>query len=243
MSEHKMNIYQKLAKVREHVEVLRKNREGHNYTYVDAETILASITGTMKDLGISLIPRILPGTTHVDPCPYTTIKFTKDGKQYEDRKNEVIVRADMEYHWVNDEDPDERVIIPWTLLGQQTNASQAFGSGLTYCGRYFLLEYFNIATTQDDPDNWRSLQQEAMEKESREMAKRISETSVRIINEQLERDTSKRPAVLDIVKRFAKDKNGKSSTNPLTINDPAVAAALLDEVRKFFGVEDEQRAS
>ena len=238
-----MNIYQKLAKVREHVEVLRKDREGHNYTYVDAETILANITGTMKDLGISLIPHILPGTTHVDPCPYTTIKFTKDGQQYEDRKNEVIVRADMEYHWVNDENPSERIIVPWSLLGQQTNASQAFGSGLTYCGRYFLLEYFNIATTKDDPDNWRSMQQEAMEKESREMAKRISETCVQIINEQLEKDASKRPAVLDVVKKFAKDKNGKSSTNPLIITDPAVSSALLSELRKLFGLDSEKAAA
>lgn len=237
-----LNIYQKLAKVREHVEVLRKDKEGHNYTYVDAETILANITGTMKDLGISLIPRILPGTTSVSPCPYTTIKFTKDGQQYEDRKNEVIVQADMEYHWVNDENPDERVVIPWTMLGQQTNASQAFGSGLTYCGRYFLLEYFNIATTKDDPDNWRSLQQEAMEKESREMAKRISETCVQLINAQLEKDPAKRPDIVELVKKYAKDKNGKSSTNPLIITDPAVAAALLRDLKAMFGMTDDAAA-
>lgn len=237
-----LNIYQKLAKVREHVEVLRKDKEGHNYTYVDAETILANITGTMKDLGISLIPRILPGTTSVSPCPYTTIKFTKDGQQYEDRKNEVIVQADMEYHWVNDENPDERVVIPWTMLGQQTNASQAFGSGLTYCGRYFLLEYFNIATTKDDPDNWRSLQQEAMEKESREMAKRIAETCVQLINAQLEKDPAKRPDIVELVKKYAKDKNGKSSTNPLIITDPAVAAALLRDLKAMFGMTDDAAA-
>lgn len=237
-----LNIYQKLAKVREHVEVLRKDKEGHNYTYVDAETILANITGTMKEQCISLIPHILPGTTTVEPCPYTVIKFTKDGQQYEDRKNEVIVSADMEYHWVNDENPEERIIVPWTLLGQQTNASQAFGSGLTYCGRYFLLEYFNIATTKDDPDNWRSMQQEAMEKESREMAKRINESCVQMINAQLEKDAAKRPAVLDLVKKYAKDKNGKSSTNPLIIADPAVSSALLRELKTFFGMNDETAA-
>lgn len=235
-----LNIYQKLAKVREHVEVLHKDKEGHNYTYVDSETILACITGTMKDLGISLIPRILPGTTHVDPCPYTTTKFTKDGQQYEDRKNEVIIRADMEYHWVNDENPEERIIVPWTLIGQQTNASQAFGSGLTYCGRYFLLEYFNVATTEDDPDNWRSKQQEAAEMESREIAKRIDEQIVQMINAQLEKDADKRPKVIEIVKKYAKDKNGRSTNNPLIITDPAVSAALMKELKEFFGIKDGQ---
>ena len=81
-----------------------------------------------------------------------------------------------------------------------------------------------------------------MEKESREMAKRISESCVQLINAQLEKDAAKRPAVLDLVKKYAKDKNGKSSTNPLIITDPAVSSALLRELKMFFGMNDEAAA-
>lgn len=47
------------------------------------------------------------------------------------------------------------------MVGQQGDASQAFGSGLTYANRYFMLKFFQIATPDDDPDNWRSKKEEA----------------------------------------------------------------------------------
>lgn len=236
-----LNIYQKLAKIRECAEVLQKNREGHNYKYVDSETILANITGKMKDYHISLVPRILPATMTVMPCPYVNTRFTKDGQQYEEKKNEVIVRADMEYHWVNDDDPDERVIVPWTMIGQSANASQAFGSGLTYCGRYFLKDYFNIATTEDDPDNWRSMQQDALEREQREAANKINEETLRTINGNLEIYPEKRDEVKEVVKKYAKDKNGRSSNNPLYITDPYVASELLKAVKEFFRASENDK--
>lgn len=233
-TEEQMNIYQKLAEIRKCVEVLKKDKEGHNYMYVDSETILAGITGKMKDYHISLVPRIIPATAVVTPCPYVNTRFTKDGQQYDERKNEVIVRAEMEYHWVNDDNPEERVIVPWMLIGQSANASQAFGSGLTYCGRYFLKDYFNIATTEDDPDNWRSKQQEAQEREARETAARINEETVRLINEHLETNPDKRKEVVGVVKKYAKNKNGKSSENPFVITDPAVSSELLSEIQKLI---------
>lgn len=236
-----LNIYQKLAKIRECAEVLQKNREGHNYKYVDSETILANITGKMKDYHISLIPHILLSTMTVMPCPYVNTRFTRDGQQYEEKKNEVIVHADMEYHWVNDDNPDERVIVPWTMIGQSANASQAFGSGLTYCKRYFLKDYFNIATTEDDPDNWRSMQQDALEREQREAASKINEEVLRIINGKLEAYPEKRDEVVKIVKKYAKDKNGRSSNNPLIIADPYVSTELLNEVKKFFSTDNNKK--
>ena len=42
------------------------------------------------------------------------------------------------------------------MVGQQADGSQALGSGLTYANRYFLLKYFNVATSEDDPDAIRS---------------------------------------------------------------------------------------
>ena len=78
----------------------------------------------------------------------------------------------MLYTWVNDDNPSERIEVPWVTVGQQEDASQSFGSGLTYTYRYFLLKFFGISTVEDDPDSWRSKQKEAAEAESREIADR-----------------------------------------------------------------------
>ena len=75
-----LNIYQKLAKIRKPVEVIKKNRKGYGYTYVDEEEILSKITGSMGKYGVSLIPSITHGTSQVEPYHYVKTKTTKDGK-------------------------------------------------------------------------------------------------------------------------------------------------------------------
>ena len=163
--EESQNIYQRLAKIRERVKVLKKNKRGYNYSYLSDETIMASISGLMNDLHISLIPHIGPGSTVVTPVTYTKRKVLKDGTIFDEIINETMVRQDLEYHWVNNDNPEDRIIVPWFSVGQQQDPSQAFGSGLTYASRYFKLQYFGISTTENDPDNWRSKQKQAEEEE------------------------------------------------------------------------------
>ena len=233
-----MNIYQKLAKIRKPVEVLEKNKRAYNYSYVTDDEILAKITGLMAKLGVSLIPNILPGTTEVTPYTYIKSKSTKDGKILEQHVNEIIVKADMEWHWVNNENPDDRIVVPWILVGQQEDASQAVGSGLTYNSRYFLLKYFNISTPEDDPDSWRSKQKEAEEAESRQIADSITDQVLTLINVHLENNADDRDKMVAIVKKYAKDAKGKSSPNPKVIHDQTVAASLLAEIKSACGVVD-----
>ncbi len=152
MSEQ-MNIYQKLAKIRKPVEIIQKNKSGYGYRYVTEDLILAKITSLMDKLGVSLVPNIVAGSTMVSPYSYAKTKAAKNGDVYQEQVNEILVKADMEWHWVNNENPEDRIIVPWTLVGQQRDASQAFGSGLSYSSRYFMLKYFNVATSDDDPDN------------------------------------------------------------------------------------------
>lgn len=161
MSEQTGNIYQKLAKVRKQVEVIRKNKSGYGYKYVTEDEILAKISVFMDKYHLSLVPSIQSGTTRVEPYTYKKTKTTGKGEFYEENNNEILVSADMTWSWVNNDNPEERIDVSWALVGQQSDASQAFGSGLTYSSRYFLLKYFNIATPDDDPDNFRSKQRAA----------------------------------------------------------------------------------
>lgn len=65
MAEEQLNLVQKLAKIRAISDVVSKEKRGYNYSYADITTILAKITAGMKKYGVSLIPQIVPGTSHV----------------------------------------------------------------------------------------------------------------------------------------------------------------------------------
>ena len=144
-----LNLYQKLAKIRKQVEVVQKNKSGYGYKYVTDDELLAKITVGMDKYGVSLVPNIVPGTLRVEPYTYKKTKREKqkDGTYatYEETVNEFTAVCDMSYVWVNNDNPEETVTVSWSMVGQQSDASQCLGSGLTYSMRYFLLKYFNVA--------------------------------------------------------------------------------------------------
>ena len=232
-----LNLLQKLAKIRKVVEVLQKDKQGYGYKYVTEEQILSKITGLMDRLGVSLLPGIVPGTTVMEPYHYEKTKATKDGKVYQEQVNEILIKADTTWTWVDNANPEDRISIPWSLVGQQSDASQAFGSGLSYSSRYFLLKYFNVSTTEDDPDNWRTKQKEAEDAEQHEIAKGIVEQ----IKAKLSRYIAKHPEaekdVIAVIKQHVFER-GKPSTNYLTIKDPIIATKLMDDLNDKFSEEE-----
>ena len=138
---------EKMMEIKKLVCIMKKDAEGHGYKYVTEENILLAINQKMMDLKIKLTPKFKPGTLTSVPITYTNNK----GQE----KTDILVMSELEFVW-KDIESDEEEVIPWALLGQQADASQALGSGLTYANRYFLLKYFNIATSEDDPDKIRS---------------------------------------------------------------------------------------
>ena len=131
MAEQNLNIYQKLAKIRKQVEVIQRNKKGYGYTYVSEDEILAKISGFMDKYNLSLIPSVIHSSAVVAPYHTKKTKSTNKGEIYEENVNEVLVSADMVFTWVNNENPDERVDVPWILVGHQSDGSQSFGSGLS----------------------------------------------------------------------------------------------------------------
>lgn len=224
-----LNIYQKLAKIRKQVEVIQKNKSGFNYKYVTDDELLAKITAFMDKYGLSLIPSIVQGTMKHEQYHYLKTKFDKSTKQsYEEHNNEIIVSADMIFSWVNNENPEERIDVPWITIGQQADSSQAFGSGLTYSMRYFLLKYFNIATPDDDVDNWRSKQKAAEVAEDLAIAKQIIEEVDKTIKDFLAQNPKESEKVKELVSKYVK--NG----NYFAITESALATKLLTELQEKF---------
>lgn len=218
-----MNIYQKLIEIRKSVKGFEKDAKGYNYTYISGEQVLSKVAGKMNELQIVLEPRVMYETATHEIFQYDTLD--KYGKTK--HNIDYIVKCKMEYVWINAENPEEKIVIPWALFGQQEEISKAFGSGLTYSERYFLLKYFGMQTDEDDPDSRQGEKPEENGKKGK--GKKNDSPEVTYIDnltqkaiEKLMQDNSK---TIDDAKRYIKQKYGQDITS-LSQLTPQMAAQL-----------------
>ena len=230
-----LNLFQKLAKIRKQVEVVQKNKSGYGYKYVTDDELLAKITAFMDKYGVSLIPSVNSGTMKVEPYTYKKTKKekTKDGfTVYEENVNEIMVYGDMKYIWVDNENPDDRIVVDWALVGHQSDGFQSFGSALTHSMRYFLLKSFNISTPEDDPDNWRSKQRAAEAAEEVELANQIIKEFDAMVRGYLSSNEDKKDGVKKLVSKYVK------SGDYMKIKDSTLATKLLTDFKETFMKEE-----
>lgn len=164
-----MSLDEKILELKKEVLIMQKNAKGYDYTYVTEESILLKINDKMLELGLKLIPRFKNGTLKSEIVNY------KNSKGQD--KLDILVTSEMQFVWKDIYSKEEEVI-DWALVGQQGDGSQALGSGLTYSNRYFLLKYFNIATSNDDPDKIKSEQLKKQQEE--EQAKKMNASQTKI---------------------------------------------------------------
>lgn len=227
MSEQ-LNLVQKLAKIRAMSDVVSKEKRGYNYSYADITTILANITSGMKKYGVSLIPSIVPGTASIEQNIVVNTKVDKTGKPYDQTVTEMLVKADMLFTWVNDENPGEKLEVPWFVTGSQGDPSQALGSGLTYCTRYFLTNFFEIAQADSDVDAYRSKQKAAEASEDKAIAEGIISQFDIIVKKYIADNPTKTDEVKKFISRFAKN------ANYLVIKEPEIAAKLMNDFKTTY---------
>lgn len=228
-----MNLYQKLAEIRQMATVVKKSKKGFGYSYSPEEEILANVTAGMNKYGVSLIPRLPSGVT-VTPYTYTKRKFAKDGTVLpDDIVNEILITGNLEFTWVDNENPVDTIVVPWAVVGQQNDASQAFGSSLTYCQRYFLLKYFQSATTDGDVDAYRSKQKETEEKEEREISKAIIDAVHASVTAFISKYPDKRADIASLIKKHV-IVDGKGSPDYYKVTKIDVANTLKEAITKFI---------
>lgn len=223
-----LNLYQKLAKIRALSDVVKKEKSGYGYKYVDITAILAQITAGMKKQGVSLVPSIVPGTSSVSQNVITNTKLDKTGKEHTTVTTEMLVTAEMTFTWVNDENPEETIVVPWLLLGAMSDVSQSFGSACSYGLRQFLTTYFQIAQTDYDIDAFRSKQKEAEAAEETAIAQAIVENIDAAVKEYIGGDKSKGESIKKFMKNYIKD------SNYLKIKDPTLAAKVLEDFTNTY---------
>lgn len=230
--ETKLNLIQKLAKIRGIANVAAKDKRGYGYTYADITQILANVTAGMKKYDVSLIPMIVHGTTSVTQNVTKNTKVDKSTSQvYDNVTTEMVVSTDIIFRWVDDE-TGESFDVPWYIVGAQADPSQAFGSGLTYCTRYFLTNFFQIAQTDMDVDAYRSKQQEAEAREEKLITEEIIRKLDSAVKKYLIDHQDKQEEVKKFMTRYAK--NG----NYLSIKDSKIAARLWNDFNENYGKEE-----
>ena len=234
-----LNIHQKILKIADAAGVLQKSKEGFNYKYVPEEMIQAKVTAGMQKYGVMLYHGIVPGTFTAEPITYQKTKYDKAKKcDVTINITEVICKAETWYEWVNVENPDERVRIPWVMVGQMDDASQAFGAAETYCNRYFLMKSLQLATTEADPDKYRSEQKKAagyeddkVEQEKKEQEEKALKQAVKEVVDAGSKLISSGVSKADVMNAVGKCNNGDK--NPSDIKSLDICAAVMNEFKKL----------
>ncbi|MBY6181036.1 ERF family protein [Staphylococcus warneri] len=133
-----LNLYQKIADVKANIDGFTKDTKGYNYSYVSGSQVLHRIRNKMIEHNLLL----LPYTENEEVIETTNAKG----------KTEHIVKLKLTYKWINTDNPQEVLEVPFFAIGQQDDVSKAHGTALTYAERYFLMKFFNIPTDEDDAD-------------------------------------------------------------------------------------------
>jgi len=226
--EEKLNLIQKLAKIRSISDVAKKGKKGYNYSYTDITEILANVTAGMKKYGVSLIPSIVPGTANVSQLVTVNTKVDKTGKAYDNTVSEILVKADMVYRWINDDDTEDYLDVPWFVTGSQADPSQALGSGLTYTMRQFLTAFFQIAQSDTDVDAYRSKQKAAEASEDKAIAEGLTAEFDTMLKRYLADHGDKKEEVKQFITRYAKN------ANYLAIKEPTLASKLIEDFKNTY---------
>ena len=125
-----MNIYEKLLKIKESVEYLKKAQKGQQYDFVSSSQVIAALRAKMNEEKLLLVP-------DVEDAKFSTI---------------ILTEIFISFKWINAENPEETLTIKWYGQGVDTSGEKGVGKAYTYAEKYFLLKFFNIPTDKDDPD-------------------------------------------------------------------------------------------
>jgi len=212
---------------------MKKDAQGYGYSYVSEENILSRITGVMRKVGISLIPSVVPGSWKFEPHIYEKKKTDKANNVTSDTVCEFLFSAEMTFRWINDENPEDNILVTWPIGNNSSDMAQSEGGALTYGTRYFLLKFFNCATSKDDPDALlRNIAAGAADETAlKEMIAQIDAAFKRIPAEDKEKRSAVALAITPIIQRDT----GKKSTNYLTLKTLEAAAEAFAAVQKILG--------
>lgn len=142
-----MKLYSKLVNIRKAVEYLQKTERGNQGAlYVDPAVLVRKIREKMDEHGILLVPALKNSSIESMSDP---TKNNPDAKSF-------LFRSEMVYTFIDAED-GSKLDVDWFMTGKHLqDPAMAGGAALTYFERYFLLKFFQIPTSKDDPEHFQA---------------------------------------------------------------------------------------
>ncbi|MDQ0414195.1 ERF family protein [Mesobacillus stamsii] len=206
-----LSIYQKLLEVRKIVPYLQKEAQGHQYQYVGSSQVLSAVRQQLDRLGILLTVKIIGHNVSSE-----TVE-NKDKNGNLKRTTTYFTELDLEYTWINADNPSETLSLPFYGQGVDIAGEKGVGKALTYAEKYFLLKQFNIATDKDDPDAFQE-KSEVYKKPEPISSEEIGELKMKVLEfarlrGKTEQDVLKALAVDDIT--ILTSSEGKSAIKTL----------------------------
>jgi hypothetical protein len=170
------NLFKKLVDIRKSVEYIQKTEKGNQGAiYVDPAVLISKIRTGMDNKGILLVPSLTGAT----------VESISDPTQKNPDAKSFLFRSNMTYSFI-DSESGEKLDVPWFITGKHLqDPAMAGGVALTYYERYFLLKFFQIPTSKDDPEYFES-----------KTATEITEDQIRELKDLIEKTKSDLPKFL-----------------------------------------------
>jgi len=135
-----MSLTEKLLEIQKRVRGLhKKERSSQGYTYVGSTQVLAAVRDAMDDVGVLLLVEVVEHETQL------AAMSTRSGGAVH------WVGLRLKFTWVDAENPSDTLSCMWWSDGIDS-AEKGVGKALTYGEKYFLLKFFHIPTSDEDPD-------------------------------------------------------------------------------------------
>lgn len=218
----KLNVYQKLAYVRQKAPYIQKSKRGQQYSYVGSSDVLSALNTVINQVGLILKPEIV--AHQVRESQADKVKKEPVAK----KRTTYFTELELMMTWINIHNPSEIVACSWYSQGVDIEGEKGVGKALTYAEKYFLLKFFNIATDDDDPDKY---QKEQLKNTA------ITERQIDMLNASISRVAELAGQEFEAVKSLAindSDLNPKKAFEEYSAYDYGVISKLLAKWINFY---------
>ena len=141
-----MNIYEKFLEIRKAAPKIKQDVQIQmgrgSYSSVSHDSVLDALNKEIDKQKLLLLPKIIDSQVKVETKGTTNI---------------LITLLKIEFTWLNVEDTEETVTIPWVGEGIDPT-ERGLGKALSYAEKYFLIRFFRLQSEENNQPQSQSYQ-------------------------------------------------------------------------------------
>lgn len=137
VNSEKLNIYQRINKIRLKVEYIQKDAKAEGYKAVSHDMVTSEVRPYLIEYGVVIVPRQTSSELR------DTKKSTRSGTPI------TVYIANYEIDFVNIDDPSDKVTVPVGSAAED-HGDKGPGKAISYATKYAMLKLFSIETGESD---------------------------------------------------------------------------------------------